>query len=77
MGTTFKSVLEDTLMRATGGNRGQTTQAIEAWTQNTYEVNDEENFDTTAIKTAYERQQFTRHVYTIKMRQARKIHASV
>lgn len=77
MGTTFKSVLEDTILKATGGNRGQTMSTVEAWTQNAYEDNYEENFDTAVIKTEYERQQLTRHVYTIKMRTARKIHASV
>lgn len=69
MDSTFKNVLEDTILKATGGNRSRTTQTVEAWREN-YEG----NFN---IETEYERQQFSRHIYTVKIRQVRKIHASV
>ena len=70
MNSTFKTVLEDIILKATGGNRGRTTQTIESWREGTYE----DNFN---IETEYERQQLIRQVYTIKMRQARKIHTSM
>lgn len=71
MDSTFKSVLENAILKATGGNRSRATQTVETWRENAYE----ENFNT--IETEYERQQLSRHIYTVKMRQARKIHASV
>ena len=71
MDGTFKSVLEDVMLKAMGGNRSRTTQTVEAWGENTYE----ENFD--IIKTEYEKHWIARYAHTMKMRQARKIHASV
>lgn len=70
MDSTFKNVLDDAILKVTGGNRSRTTQIVEAWGENIYE----DNFN---METEYERQYLARHVYTVKMRQLRKNHAGV
>jgi len=66
MNSTFKAVLEDTILKATGGNRGKTTQAIESWSQNVYDEN-------TDITDEYEKQ-LARSFYTAKMQEIRHLH---
>lgn len=66
MNSTFKAVLEDTILKATGGNRGKTTQAIESWSQNVYDEN-------TDIIDEYEKQ-LARNSYIAKMQEIRHLH---
>lgn len=68
MNTTFKNVLETALLQATGGNRGQARQQTENWT---------ENYTYPDPQAECDKHQLDRHIYRIKMCQARKINASV
>lgn len=66
MNSTFKAVLEDTILKATGGNRGKTTQTIESWSQNICDEN-------TDITDEYEKQ-LARNSYIAKMQEIRRLH---
>ena len=66
MNSTFKAVIEDTILKATGGNRGKTTQTIESWSQNICDEN-------TDITDEYEKQ-LARNSYIAKMQEIRRLH---
>lgn len=71
MDTTFKQVLENLLITATGGNSGQSRQAAETITEEYNTVFDVD------VQSEYDRQQISRQVYMCKLRNTWKIHRAV
>lgn len=66
----IKSDFAEILTSLFGGNAGEAERTAELWREN----DRDDNFNT--IETEYDKQQLARQVYTLKMRQARKIHAN-
>lgn len=65
-----KSDFAEILTSLFGGNAGEAERTAELWREN--ECGDSLG----TIETEYDKQQLARQVYTVKMRQARKIHAN-
>lgn len=67
MAAEFKDILEDLMLKANGGNRGQSSQTVEQWSENMSDGNYN-------LLTEYERQQLVRSIYYDKLNRSRFMH---
>lgn len=67
MAAEFKDILEDLMLKANGGNRGQSSQTVEQWSENMSDGNYN-------LLTEYEKQQLIRSIYYDKLNRSRFMH---